>query len=187
MGKKCLLSTFALYFASHCAQAVAVSPDCASLCTSHQSSPYCLALRKDDARGDAFAKIRAVLANPNSDTIEANSLKAWFGVTDDPCLRGNTLKQGDLWRNKGYPCTVTAGIKFSDSSIPVQIQFPAVMQFTLERQGSTLILMPKDEPVIIQIADGELHNDWGGAIGAIFATQSKAIFQMPRGCIVIPL
>lgn len=56
MGKKCLLSTFALYFASHCAQAVAVSPDCASLCTSHQSSPYCLALRKDDARGDAFAK-----------------------------------------------------------------------------------------------------------------------------------
>jgi hypothetical protein len=162
-------------------------PDCKDLCFGKKNSPYCLVLPKREVRADAMGILRTQFSDQTIQLIRAKELLQWFRVETDPCNRSGTSKLGNEWTNKGSPCIISAEVTLiGKNRIALQLHMPEVLSFRVDSMDAIQIISVSGDFPMLQIADGNLHNDWGGAIKIIYSSSDKAVFQMPRGCLVAP-
>lgn len=169
--------------------AVAQGPDCKALCFADKKSPRCLQLSKTDARGGSLALVASALADKTRRVIFSSELRGWFDLKDDPCERENSIFDGSQWTNSGGACIVGAKIVILPGSNPIKVALhvPTHIAFSIDREDPFMILRPKTGTVFVQISDGDLHHDWGGRLKRVIATTDKAVFELPRGCLSVPL
>ena len=113
----------------------------------------------------------------------------FFDVKDDPCTRSDTVRENGVWANKGAACLLSVNVDVfpGTSGVPIRIHIPSEILFTATQQADWLKITPRRTATVLEINDANLHNDWGGTVLSVHANATSALFQMPRGCIKIPL
>ncbi|ATQ41663.1 hypothetical protein [Caulobacter mirabilis] len=149
---------------------------------------YCAEAPKDPAISSGLARMRSRFADPSLARVTKAELMTAFNVKDDPCGRGDTVRTGEIWRNAGAACRITARIDLLLTGRPIglHVDVPDEVSFALRREGATLTLTPSTTATLLVIDDPDLHNDWGGVIRQVTSTPQATLFQTPRGCIKVP-
>lgn len=161
---------------------------CRAACLASAPTPYCLGVPRDPKLASAFATVRQRFMDPGADRLSSAELMRSFEVTSDPCERGDTIRVGDSWENRGGACRATANLDmFLDgTTIPVTVELPDRVIFRVTRTQNELSLVPRESATLVSIGDANLHHDWGGVIREIISTPQATMFQLSRGCVMIP-
>jgi hypothetical protein len=163
--------------------------ECTTACAATDPSPYCMVAPRDAKLASALSQLRQRLGNPTPSQLSSADLMRFFDVKDDPCTRGDTLHESGVWANKGAACLLSVNVDVfpGASKVPIRIHIPSELLFTATQRADWLKITPRRTATVLEIADANLHHDWGGTIQGVYANASSALFQLPRGCIKIPL
>lgn len=162
---------------------------CETACGSATPTAYCLVAPRDSKLAFAFGEVRKKFLAPSTPPLLSSELKHWFALTDDPCKRSDTVYSGGLWTNDGEACVLSAKLDIlpGAKSVVVSISMPSRFQFTAKGVGDTVTFTTVNSSPFLRIEDPNLQLDWGGVIKGATANTSSALFQLPRGCIKLPL
>jgi hypothetical protein len=143
---------------------------------------------RDAKLASALQEIRSRLGHATPRLSKADLMR-FFDLTEDPCTRSDTVRENGVWSNKGAACLLSVNVDVfpGASKVPIRIHIPADMYFTVSQQAQWLKIVPQRTVTLLEIADANLHNDWGGTIQSVYSDASQALFQVPRGCIKVPL
>lgn len=170
-------------------QAAVSRYECTAACGGAAPTPYCLVAPRDAKLASALQELRSRLGNPTSPRLSKADLMHIFDLTEDPCTRSDTVREKGIWSNIGAACLLSVNVDVfpGATKVPIRIHIPAEMYFTVSQQAQWLKIAPQRTATLLEIADANLHNDWGGTIQSVYADASQALFQVPRGCIKVPL
>ncbi len=130
--------------------------------------------------------LRGRLLPSAADRLPRQELMRIFGVREDPCRRGDTVRGADgVWTNDGEACRLSAAVPFAPGTPPVKLslEIPALLQFTLARDGDWLTANARNTVARLVVLDPDFHRDWGGGIDSVSSNGAMTLIQVPRGCI----
>lgn len=159
---------------------------CRNACAVDRPTPYCLQLPDDRRLEDAMSALRGRLLPSATDRLPKQELMRIFGVREDPCGRGDTVRGADgVWSNSGEACRISAAVPFAPGAPPVKLslEIPSLLQFTLARDGDWLIANARNTVARLVVLDPDFHRDWGGGVDSISGNGAMTLIQVPRGCI----
>ncbi len=159
---------------------------CRNACAVDRPTPYCLQLPDDRYLEDALSALRGQLLPSAAGRLPKQELMRIFGVREDPCRRGDTVRGPDgVWTNDGEACRLSAAVPFAPGTPPVKLslEIPALLQFTLARDGDWLTANARNTVARLVVLDPDFHRDWGGGIDSVSSNGAMTLIQVPRGCI----
>jgi hypothetical protein len=159
---------------------------CRALCPDLSTTARCTttSLPSENQSGLRVLYSKVVTIADGNSLIEADDLRSWFSVEEDPCERGPTAFFGGKLLNVGGPCLLEA--RLGPSSL-VQVSVPMVVagevHLTASALDATLQGTPMSRPQIhfLKAEDGSpdfLDADFGGEILAIEADGSAVYFRV---------
>ncbi len=158
--------------------------------------PFCYTQRVVGAQADGLKKLRALLREGPA-KIEPSALLAMFGMSKDPCDRGETTIKNGVLTNTGEACFLTNVAP--DLDLKIQIDVPLLLQGAFEKDlDSTVIsfeneqtrarlhFKPIDEEDLSQVKNAKfLDDDWGGDIQHVFSDPDGVGFSVgDKSCVL---
>ncbi|NEK19890.1 hypothetical protein [Rhizobium leguminosarum] len=157
---------------------------CKRLCEQGNTA-FCYSADIDASKTEGMERLQAVLMSTTS-VIKADSLKAMFGIKDDPCSRGDTTLVDGTMTNIGGECSLEAHTDETDIAIAI----PELLRATAALTDKSAIFL-FDEPQTrakLNLSDPGLQRDWGGDIVSVLSEPGSVLFSVGKeACLRVKL
>jgi len=146
------------------------------------SGAYCLVLKLSQSQSDGLIKLRDAITAERA-TISASELRGFFGLSEDPCNRLDTVIKGGTIKNSGDACDLTADpteLPRQLTGLRVTVQVPGVVLGTMKKDaGMTLVDFPYSQMRgKLELSNTLLDADWGGDIKSIYVDNNSVGFSV---------
>jgi hypothetical protein len=149
---------------------------CQSLCAS--PSRFCLRLAVGSAAKEGLRRLqRSAAGNPS--VIKAADLQTMFGVTDDPCNRGDTtIERANLLNSGNSMCNLRTQIPGSE----VTIQIPEILRGDWISNSVLVQLIFDDQRTRprLSFSNDMLEHAWGGEVVIVASEGNYLYFSVGR-------
>lgn len=172
-------------------QFIKAATNCRAVCRDFASGD-CLLPPLEHSASELLAqlgKLRELALTNKSGSLKQVAIMKIFGLTDDPCHRGDTQIVGGKIKNVGQSsCALKAALPLPNTTkngITLLIPALAVGDISFEASMVSIDFSDVNAAPFLRLEDDDLQRDWGGVVHSITASPGAVLVGTDNGCIML--